>query len=492
MVASACAVLLTPISAAAAGDQRLIDAVRSRDTAGVRMLIRQHVSVNTALGDGATALHWAVYQDDFPVADMLLDAGARANAADDTGVTPLYLACGNRSPRLVQRLLDAAANPNAALLNGETVLMNCARTGEPESVRALIVAGADVNARESAHGQTALMFAAAEAHPAAVHVLIDAGADVQARSRVYPQIVTGEQTQRPGREELNYSILRGGSTPILFAARAGDTESIRLLVKAGAKADDAFPTGMTALVEAAHSGQTAVAIALLETGADPNGMNVGYSALHAAILRGDVMLTRALLAHGANPNAPVVKGTPIRRNTTDYYLPATLIGGTPYLLAAKFLESEIMEALISAGADPHTAMKDGTTALMLAASIGVVANSNRRGVADLDGGRMEDPSHLLLAVTAALNHGADVNATNQTGDTALHGAAAQGYDEVVRALVSQGAKLNAANKRGLTPLALARGPNQARGAAAGAGGVPPGRPTRPSTVELLLKLGASE
>ena len=77
---------------------------------------------------------------------------------------------------------------------------------------------------------------------------VEAGADVNARSRTYPQTVVGEQTQRSGREELNYTVLRGGSTPLLFAARSGDVESARLLLEAGASANDALPDGMSALV----------------------------------------------------------------------------------------------------------------------------------------------------------------------------------------------------------------------------------------------------
>ena len=68
---------------------------------------------------------------------------------------------------------------------------------------------------------------------------------------------------------------------------------------------------------------------------------------------------KALLAHGANPNAQITKGTPVRRNSEDFELPATLIGATPYLLAAKFLELDIMRALAAAGADPRLPMKTG-------------------------------------------------------------------------------------------------------------------------------------
>src|SRR5262249_35482627 len=154
-------------------------------------------------------------------------------------MTPLHLACTNRSAPMVERLLAAGANPNAALLNGETVLMTCARAGDPNAVKALVAHHADVNAQEREHQQSALMWAAAQRHPDVVRLLIDARADINARSLTYPQTVVGEQTQRAGREELNYTVLRGGATPLLFAARVGDVESARLLLKAGASANDA-------------------------------------------------------------------------------------------------------------------------------------------------------------------------------------------------------------------------------------------------------------
>ena len=69
------------------------------------------------------------------------------------------------------------------------------------------------------------MWAVAQAHPEATGLaLLRAGAEVRARSRSYVQTVTSETTQRAGREELNYNVPRGGSTPLLFAARSGDVE----------------------------------------------------------------------------------------------------------------------------------------------------------------------------------------------------------------------------------------------------------------------------
>jgi ankyrin repeat protein len=485
------AIVVMAATVAAAGDQRLIEAVKRRNLETVRSLLETRVEVNARQGDGATALHWAVHLDDGSAVDLLLRAGAKADVADDTGVTPLYLACLNRRAVLVERLLQAQANPNAATVSGETVLMTCSRAGEAGGVRALLTRGANVNAKETGHDQTALMWAAAQAHPEVVGALLRGGADVRARSRSYVQTVTSEVTQRAGREELNYTVPRGGSTALLFAARSGDLESARLLIAAGADVNDALPDGASALIVAAHSGHGHVATLLLEKGADPNAAEVGYTALHAAVLRSDSDLVKSLLAHKADPNAQITKGTPVRRNSQDFELPKTLIGATPYLLAAKFLEADIMRALAAGGADPRLPMKDGATPLMVAAGMGIVApvqdekrGTDRRGLAILDGGKVEPDSQVLEAVSTALTLGSDINSVNPAGDTAVHIAAAQGYADVVRLLVERGADLNVRNGRGLTPLGALLARTGARNADASAS------PARQRMADLLRSLGA--
>jgi uncharacterized protein len=478
---------------AAGVDLRLIDAVKTRNADAVRALLKQRVDVNAHQGDGATALHWAVHLDDGNAVDLLLRAGAKPDVADDTGVTPLFLACLNRQGALVDRLLQARANPNAATVSGETVLMTCARTGESGGIRALLARGANVNAKEPAHDQTALMWAAAQAHPQAVAVLLEGGADVRARSRSYVQTVTSEVTQRAGREELNYDVPRGGSSALLFAARSGDVESARLLITGGADLNDALPDGATALVVASHSGHGPVATLLLERGADPNAAAVGYTALHAAVLRSDLDLVKSLLAHRADPNAQITKGTPVRRNSQDFELPKTLIGATPYVLAAKFLEPDIMRALAAGGADTRRSMKDGATPLMAAAGMGIVAptrdekrGTDRRGLAILDGGKVESDSQVLDTVSTALALGSDINATNPVGDTTVHIAAAQGYTDVVKLLAERGADLNVRNSRGLTPLGALAASSGSKNTDASA------PPSRQRMMDLLRSLGASE
>ena len=451
------ALLLGSAVRAIAADHRLIEAAKARQTATVRALIREGADVNTTYGDGSTALHWAAYWDDLSLVDLLLTAGARVDAADDQGITPLWLACANGGGTvIVERLLGAGANADAAHSSGETALMSAARTGNTAAVGLLLASGADVGAAERNRGQTALMWAAAQGHTGIVHSLLAAGADLHARSKVRPQLVnsTGNADYTGVME-----VQAGGFTPLLFAARGGHVDVVRALVAAGAPAGEAAADGTTALVIAAHSGHTPAALTLLEAGADPNAAGSGYTGLHIAIRRGDVALVKALLARGADPNARLVKATPARRLSDDVALARPLVGATPLWLAANFAQPEIIGLLTAAGASVDATANDGTTPLMAAFG--------------------RNPAAALAAARRLVEDGAQVNAADEDGDTALHRAASSGFDEIIRLLAANGARLEPRNKQGQTPLMLTRARRSG-----------PGGGEQGSTAQLLRELGA--
>ena len=485
-------VLGLAVSSIAAGgaDGALVDAAKRADWGAVRVLLGQGADVTAPETDGSTALHWAGYWDDVETADLLIRAGAEVSAANDLGVTPLWTACENGSATMVARLLQAGANPNAALLSGETMLMTAARTGNADVVKQLLAKGADVNSTERAGGQSALMWAVAQQHADAVEVLLAHGADVHVRSKVWTQVV--KTAPRNAKLPMHVTdIEQGGYTPLLFAARVGALASAKLLVAAGAHVNDIAPQGTSATVVAAHSGHGELAAFLLEKGADPNAAGAGYTALHVAVRRRDERLVDALLAHGANPNAPLLKSTPVRRESSEVNLQPGFVGATPLWLAARVYAPEIMRLLAAHGADPlfvhhldfwgaragagggAVRKREGdTTALMAASGMGDRLFRGEGGVVPDPG---EQEAMMLEAVTVAVELGVDVNAANADGNTALHAVAAQGYDTIVTFLVEQGARLDLTNRGGQTPLGAATAPRRLT-----------------STIELLRDLGAKE
>ena len=373
----------------------------------------------------------------------MLAGGAVVDAANDLGATPLWTASQNGSTAMVGRLLAAGADPNAPLLAGETPLMVAARSGSPTVVERLLAAGADPNAR-GARGQMALMWAAAQHHADAVEALIAGGADIHARSEVWTQVMA---VPPHGQFGYNREIPHGGNTALMFAARVGALTSARVLVAAGADVDDTNAWGVSATTLAAHSGYTALVEFLLEQGANPSAAGAGFSALHATVMRGDERTATALLTHGAHPDARLQAWTPARRASRDHNFPPPLVGATPFWLAARLGHVGMMRLLADHGADAlfvHHAdyIADGsferrievTTALMAALGMG---GRRVRPWVPPTGGTAEMRAFETVKLAAEL--GANVNAADTDGRTALDAAEALQYETVVRFLVAAGA-----------------------------------------------------
>jgi ankyrin repeat protein len=448
-------VLLSPPIAAHADGRvpaAMADAAEHQDRSKVQALIQQRADVNAAQHDGMTALLWAAYHDDRETADLLMRAGANVKVANRYGVTPLSLACTNGNDALVTALLTAGADPNGALPGGETALMTAARTGSVASVKALLSAGAVVDAKDERRGQTALMWAAAEGHAPVVRALLDGGADLRAR-------------------------VPSGLTPMLFAAREGRLDAVRVLLAAGADANEAIPMnpdrrrgyggrmppiGMSALMLAVSNAHFELGAALLDAGADPNVMQTGYTVLHAisAVRRpgiGDndpppegsgtlssLDLVKKLVARGAKVNARMTRK--VNLNNTRVHE----IGATPFFLAALTDDTDLMKVLLEVGADPSLTNAEQTTPLIVAAGIASRSPGEDPG----------DERETCDALQFLLEHGADINAADVNGETAMHGAAYKNLPGAVKFLAGKGAKIetwNRANKFGWTPLAIAAG-----------------------------------
>ena len=457
-VVVAIAAVLLLATEAAAGD--LVAAVKNRDAQTTRTLLRQKgVDVNVTDVEGMTALHWAAHWNDVATAQQLVAAGAKAAVANRYGVTPLHEAATVANPELVELLLKAGADANAKYGEGETPLMTAARTGNVRIIRLLLAAGADVNATESWRGQTALMWAAVENHADAVKTLVEAGANVNAKT------VTLEfQRLAGGAGGIIHDRPQGGLTALMFAARQGATRAAQALLDAGADVKAGEPQyGFTAMQTAIFNGHYALASMLIDRGADVNDGSL-YLAVEmrnlahytnrpnppdvdAGVSHLDVI--NRLLEKGANPNTPYTKRIPPRQAQGNINVPP---GATPLYRAVRSIDLQSVQVLLEHGANPGQPIKDGSTPLMAAAGLGAPRADDEEVT---DAGDRADPVDVIKLL---VDRGADVNAVNTTGNTALHYAAQRGSAPIIQALAARGAKFDVKNKRGVTPAELAKGP----------------------------------
>ncbi|MEO8096069.1 MAG: ankyrin repeat domain-containing protein [Acidobacteriota bacterium] len=453
------ALLMAAVAAAAApGD--LAEAAKRGQWAEVRALLSAKADARFVQPDGMTALHWAVQANQEEIVGALLNAGADPKAANRYGITPLWLAATNGSATVARVLLKAGASATATLPHGETALMAAARTGEPDTLRVLLEAGSDPNAKESSQGETALMWAAAENHPDAIRALIKGGADPNVHGKALD--LAPMQWMQVGM--VDTILARGGFTALMYAARQDAKAAVLALTESGADLNARDPDGTTAIQFAIMNQHYDLAALLLERGADSNvADNTGMTAVYAAVdmntFRSDIGrpprllldklgaldVVRLALAHGGNPNAQLRK--PIIGRHHGFGDGSLGEGATALMRAVKGPDLEAMQVLLEGGANPSLGMANGSTPLQLLAGTRVGPGP---GVAD----------KVMQALRLLAKHGAKLNQANQRGETALHTAARQGSNAIVRALVELGADLNATDSSGKTALDLVAVPGR--------------------------------
>ncbi len=306
-----------------------------------------------------------------------------------------------------------------------------------------------------------------------------------------------------GPERLSYVQLvgkQGGLTPLHFAARQGHADSVKSLLAAGADLDVQTGDGTTPILIATINGHFDLSRYLLDQGADATiASDAGATPLYATInmeyaprtlhpqptaFRQQrvtyLELMEALLDVGVDVNARLSKKVWYSGYNFDLSN-VNQTGGTAFWRAAYASDVEAMRLLVARGADPHIRTqktprrrrrsdpdpKDdpsglrpvpvgapAVTPLQAAAGVGYgfgfAANSHRF-----------HPGGMLRAVTYLVEDlGADVNARDHDGYTAMHHAAARGDNEMIEYLVSQGADATFVSRRGQTTIDMANGPVQ--------------------------------
>lgn len=400
-------------------------------------------------------------------------------------------------------------------LSASSMLFQAAEDGDTDMIRYLVqTQKADVHARDS-RGWTPLMCAAFRGRAEAVSLLAELGADVNARdpnTGISSLMLAAETNSFPDTiqtlSSLNADISfrsGDGEGPLSLAAKAGQTGIVAALIKAGCKADDAFAGGKTALMLAAQRGFFQSVRVLNKSGAKVNAKDAnGDTALALVILDeqteiNKMILVRFLIRQGANPNA---------KNRS---------GRTPLMLAAMtYFVPDMALFLVDAGGDMEMKDDGGRNAEELARLSGKLNTADALKELMSGGLPQKKPSVKLLdaasrgrakQVAALLGEGATVTRQDEeTGNTALHFAAASGKADALKLLIQAGGNVNARNQKDRTVLmcAAAEGSSAALKALLAAGAdvnavskdgrtalMEACRANRPEMILPLVKAGAS-
>jgi ankyrin repeat protein len=479
-----------------------------------------NVRATTRLGT-YTPLYLASQQGQAKIIQALVKAGGDVKAGTPNGTTPLMVAAASGEVEAVRVLIDNGAEVNAKDgVRGQTPIMYAAASNRPAVISLLASKGADLKVTNKVSDLANLSregagFGGNPQVPGAPGGPGGAGGGAPA----------GRRAPMPGVDrnyQLNELIVaQGGLTPLLYAVRQGYMESTDALLKAGADLNQPSAGDKTTpLLMAVINGHFDLAKSLLDKGANPNAMSTnGVTALYGALnvewapkalypqprahmqqKVGYLDLMKALLDKGADPNARLkmkvwYSGYSFDLSGVDE------IGASVFWRAAYASDVAAMRMLVAAGADANVpTMKPAgrarfgdmletrevidqsglpvvpiggpsVTPLHAAAGVGYGegfgANSHRFA-----------PTGMLAAVKYLVEElGADVNAADHEGNTALHHAAARGDNEMILYLVSKGANVKAVDREGRTTVDMANGPVQR---------IQP----FPETIALLEKLGA--
>ena len=358
---------------------------------------------------------------------------------------PLHLAACRGDLAKMEASIQQGVDINKLDGRGYGPLHHAAQNNQKQAMELLMAKGGDVNVKSS-RGQTPLFYAIAAGHRDVAELLMSKGADVNVKNNSGQAPLDFALSQNR-KDIVELLIAKGAAVSIHTAVSLGDVDKVRSCLEKGADVNAKGKDGQTALHVAAGNKRKEVAELLLSRGADINAKDgKGYTPLFYAIWKEDRELVKLL----------VIKGADVSYTPKDDY--------PPLRYAVWINDVNTVRLLVNHGAKFDVKDQDGSTAFREAASQGA------RELLQVFIPKGADVSTLPLAaymgdlgrMKALVEQGADINAKDEFGWTPLYWAASTGQAEAAEFLVAKGADVQAKTKDEATPLHQAASAGEVR------------------------------
>ena len=365
------------------GRTALIQASQGGHYQVVEILLQKGADPNIHDNEGWTALIFASFDGHYQVVELLLKKGADPNIHDKEGWIALISAAQNGHQKVVELLLEKQVDPNVQnCKNGRTALIQASQGGHYQVVEILLQKGADPNIHDN-DGSTAIIEASINGHYQVVEILLQKGAD--------PNIHDND-----------------GSTAIIEASINGHYQVVEILLQKGADPNIHDNDGRTALMVASMEGHSDIIEVLLRHNANPHyfvtSEGVSFDSFACAAANGNIECVNIFLKHTelslkslsmgwyfacGYGHVPVIRLLSNRldivsdqrdliiacaegdlRSVVDQLMSGKITpdfqfvhGVTPLIISSCCGHTDIVEALITAGANVNKTDEFGQTAL---------------------------------------------------------------------------------------------------------------------------------